>query len=67
MRNVPDVSYRLIKCDVTWIFVFSQAAHERHLEVIADLKQTRVPGKPQHFIDCYLDELDKVWKCCEPQ
>lgn len=23
-------------------------------------KKTRVPGKPRHFIDAYLDELEKV-------
>lgn len=28
--------------------------------MLAESKQTRVPGKPRHFIDCYLDELDKA-------
>lgn len=23
-------------------------------------KQTRVPGEPRDFVDCYLDRLDKV-------
>lgn len=27
--------------------------------VVAELKKNRVPGSPQHFVDCYLDELDK--------
>lgn len=26
-------------------------------------KKTRVPGQPRDFIDCYLDELDKVSMC----
>ncbi|XP_060783079.1 cytochrome P450 2D3-like isoform X2 [Neoarius graeffei] len=26
-------------------------------------KTTRVPGKPRDFVDCYLDELDKVCVC----
>ncbi|KAM8861193.1 cytochrome P450 2B4-like [Synchiropus picturatus] len=28
-------------------------------DVVAELKKTRVPGNPQHFVDCYLDEMDK--------
>jgi len=28
--------------------------------MLAENKKTRVPGKPRHFIDIYLDELDKV-------
>ncbi|XP_076589275.1 cytochrome P450 2D15-like isoform X3 [Chaetodon auriga] len=27
--------------------------------LMAESKKTRVPGKPRHFIDCYLDEIDK--------
>ncbi|KAG7221405.1 hypothetical protein INR49_017281 [Caranx melampygus] len=27
--------------------------------VLAEHKNTRVPGKPRDFLDCYLDELDK--------
>lgn len=30
------------------------------MEMLAVSKKTRVPGKPRHFIDCYLDEMDKV-------
>ncbi|XP_075938366.1 cytochrome P450 2D15-like isoform X2 [Anarhichas minor] len=33
---------------------------EARLEVLAENKKTRVPGKPRHFIDSYLDELDMV-------
>lgn len=25
-------------------------------------KESRIPGEPRDFVDCYLDELDKVWK-----
>ncbi|XP_055078201.1 cytochrome P450 2D10-like [Periophthalmus magnuspinnatus] len=34
-------------------------AHERRMEILAENKNTRVPGKPRHFIDSYLDEIDK--------
>lgn len=37
---------------------------------MAENKKTRVPGKPRHFIDCYLDEMDKVCEgvpCGSPQ
>lgn len=27
-----------------------------------EFKKDRVPGEPRHFVDCYLDELDKVGK-----
>ncbi|TKS73756.1 Cytochrome P450 2D15 [Collichthys lucidus] len=40
-------------------FQLFRASHERRLEVLAENKKTRVPFKPRHFIDCYLDELDK--------
>uniref|UniRef100_A0A672Y330 Cytochrome P450 2F2-like n=1 Tax=Sphaeramia orbicularis TaxID=375764 RepID=A0A672Y330_9TELE len=29
------------------------------LRLINEHKKTRVPGQPRHFVDCYLDELDK--------
>lgn len=31
-----------------------------NLSVLNEHKSTRVPGEPRDFIDCYLDELDKV-------
>ncbi|XP_042372081.1 cytochrome P450 2J4-like, partial [Plectropomus leopardus] len=34
-------------------------ANEKRMEMLAENKKTRVPGKPRHFIDAYLDELDK--------
>uniref|UniRef100_A0A3Q3QHX3 Cytochrome P450, family 2, subfamily X, polypeptide 9 n=1 Tax=Monopterus albus TaxID=43700 RepID=A0A3Q3QHX3_MONAL len=34
-------------------------ADEMYSEFLAENKKTRVPGEPRHFIDCYLDELDK--------
>ncbi|XP_042082159.1 cytochrome P450 2J6 [Haplochromis burtoni] len=30
---------------------------------INEHKKTRVPGEPRDFIDCYLDELEKVCEC----
>lgn len=35
-------------------------SNERYLEKFIENKKTRVPGKPRHFIDAYLDELEKV-------
>lgn len=35
-------------------------SHERYLEMFVENKKTRVPGKPRHFVDAYLDELEKV-------
>ncbi|NP_001243106.1 cytochrome P450 2X7 [Danio rerio] len=32
-------------------------------KLIDEHKSTRVPGQPRDFIDCYLDELDKVKNC----
>lgn len=29
--------------------------------LLNELKQMRVPGEPQDFVDCYLDEIDKVF------
>lgn len=37
-----------------------QASKERRLKMLAENKKSRVPGKPRNFIDCYLDEMDKV-------
>ncbi|XP_039551120.1 cytochrome P450 2F2-like isoform X2 [Pimephales promelas] len=31
-----------------------------NISLIAEHKSTRVSGKPRDFIDCYLDELDKI-------
>lgn len=31
--------------------------------LFAEHKKTRVPGEPRDFVDCYLDELDKVCVC----
>nr|XP_046250389.1 cytochrome P450 2F2-like [Scatophagus argus] len=41
------------------VFKMLRAAHEKYSAVLAMNKKTRVPNKPRHFIDCYLDELDK--------
>ncbi|XP_029952737.1 cytochrome P450 2F2-like [Salarias fasciatus] len=27
--------------------------------LVSEHKKTRVPGEPRHFVDCYLDEMDK--------
>ncbi|XP_059190863.1 cytochrome P450 2D15-like [Centropristis striata] len=40
-------------------FKLFKMGHERRLELLTENKKTRVPGKPRHFIDCYLDEMDK--------
>ncbi|XP_034032992.1 cytochrome P450 2D15-like [Thalassophryne amazonica] len=34
-------------------------SHKMYEKLIAESEKTRVHGKPRHFIDCYLDELDK--------
>ncbi|XP_047452549.1 cytochrome P450 2F2-like [Mugil cephalus] len=34
-------------------------SYEKRLQIMAESKKSRIPGKPRHFIDCYLDELDK--------
>ncbi|XP_033997062.1 cytochrome P450 2D15-like [Trematomus bernacchii] len=40
-------------------FELFKVAHEKRLVMVAENKKTRIPGKPRHFIDSYLDELDK--------
>uniref|UniRef100_A0A3Q1GNX2 Cytochrome P450 2D15-like n=1 Tax=Acanthochromis polyacanthus TaxID=80966 RepID=A0A3Q1GNX2_9TELE len=40
-------------------FELFKMSHDKRMEMLAENKKTRVPGKPRHFIDCYLDELDK--------
>lgn len=50
-----------LKCNLYKAFFTWQISHEKRLEMLAESKKTRVPGKPRHFIDWYLDELDKVW------
>uniref|UniRef100_A0A672Y3W5 Cytochrome P450, family 2, subfamily X, polypeptide 9 n=1 Tax=Sphaeramia orbicularis TaxID=375764 RepID=A0A672Y3W5_9TELE len=42
------------------LFCFFQGAHEKHRKILSENKTTRVPQKPRHLIDCYLDELEKV-------
>lgn len=39
-------------------------SNERYLEMFIENKKTRVPGQPRHFIDAYLDELEKVGFVC---
>ncbi|KAK5601860.1 hypothetical protein CRENBAI_019503 [Crenichthys baileyi] len=29
------------------------------IRLVNEFKKTRVPGEPRHFVDCYLDELEK--------
>ncbi|XP_070828249.1 cytochrome P450 2D15-like isoform X3 [Chaetodon trifascialis] len=41
------------------VFQMFRSAREKRSEMMAETKKTRVPGKPRHFIDCYLDEIDK--------
>ncbi|XP_041794521.1 cytochrome P450 2D15-like [Chelmon rostratus] len=40
-------------------FKMFRTSYEKRMEMLAVSKKTRVPGKPRHFIDCYLDEMDK--------
>ncbi|XP_071779475.1 cytochrome P450 2D15-like [Centroberyx gerrardi] len=40
-------------------FELFKIAQEKGIELVAENKKTRVPGKPRHFVDCYLDELEK--------
>uniref|UniRef100_A0A671VMC7 Cytochrome P450, family 2, subfamily X, polypeptide 9 n=1 Tax=Sparus aurata TaxID=8175 RepID=A0A671VMC7_SPAAU len=40
-------------------FKMFKISHERRMEMLAENKKSRVPGKPRHFIDSYLDEMDK--------
>ncbi|XP_029008892.1 cytochrome P450 2F5-like isoform X1 [Betta splendens] len=40
-------------------FKLFRAARGIYLEMLADCKWTRDPGKPKHFMDCYLDEMEK--------
>ncbi|XP_062375522.1 cytochrome P450 2F2-like [Sardina pilchardus] len=34
-------------------------AKELCINLVEEHKKTRVPGEPRHFLDCYLDELEK--------
>lgn len=66
MLNKPvkiSVPLRNLKFNLYEAFFSCQISHEKRLEMLAECKKTRVPGKPRHFIDCYLDELDKVCVC----
>uniref|UniRef100_A0A672YDF2 Cytochrome P450, family 2, subfamily X, polypeptide 9 n=1 Tax=Sphaeramia orbicularis TaxID=375764 RepID=A0A672YDF2_9TELE len=38
----------------------SQICQRLSINLVTEHKKTRVPGKPRDFIDCYLDELEKV-------
>ncbi|XP_029687969.1 cytochrome P450 2F2-like [Takifugu rubripes] len=40
-------------------FEMFKMSHERYLEMFVETKKTRVPGKPRHFVDAYMDELEK--------
>lgn len=41
-------------------FKNANKAREMSAQLVTEHKKTRVPGEPRDFIDCYLDELDKV-------
>ncbi len=41
-------------------FTNANKAREMSAQLVNEHKKTRVPGEPRDFIDCYLDELDKV-------
>ncbi|KAM9808156.1 cytochrome P450 2D14-like [Neosynchiropus ocellatus] len=40
-------------------FTLFKESYVRRRQIVAECKESRVPGQPRHFIDCYLDELDK--------
>ncbi len=44
-------------------FTNASKAREMSAQLVNEHKKTRVPGEPRDFIDCYLDELDKVCVC----
>jgi len=41
-------------------FKNASKARELSAQLVNEHKKTRVPGEPRDFIDCYMDELDKV-------
>jgi len=41
-------------------FKNARKARELSAQLVNEHKKTRVPGEPRDFIDCYMDELDKV-------
>ncbi len=45
---------------LTYVFQICQNLANR---LLAEHKKTRVPGEPRDFVDCYLDELEKVCVC----
>ncbi len=45
---------------LTYVFQICQNFANR---LLAEHKKTRVPGEPRDFVDCYLDELEKVCVC----
>uniref|UniRef100_A0A3Q0S9X5 Cytochrome P450, family 2, subfamily X, polypeptide 9 n=1 Tax=Amphilophus citrinellus TaxID=61819 RepID=A0A3Q0S9X5_AMPCI len=40
---------------------FQKTCKSLAIDLINEHKETRVPGEPRDFIDCYLDELEKVY------
>ncbi|CAG06313.1 unnamed protein product, partial [Tetraodon nigroviridis] len=55
--SIPSVRY--LPLPFNKAFHLFKMSHERYLEKFIENKKTRVPGKPRHFIDAYLDELEK--------
>ncbi|XP_053282379.1 cytochrome P450 2F2 [Pleuronectes platessa] len=55
--SIPLVRYLPLPFQIA--FKLFKGAKERHLQMLTENKKTWVPGKPRHFIDCYLDELKK--------
>ncbi|XP_075898967.1 cytochrome P450 2D14-like [Nelusetta ayraudi] len=41
------------------IFHLFKRSCDQYSEIVAESRKNRVPGQPRHFMDCYLDELDK--------
>ncbi|XP_075898968.1 cytochrome P450 2F2-like [Nelusetta ayraudi] len=50
-RKLPFIFHR--------VFYLFKCSRDRYSDIVAENKKGRVPGQPRHFIDCYLDEINK--------
>ncbi|KAK2841900.1 hypothetical protein Q5P01_012100 [Channa striata] len=56
-NSIPMV--RCLPLPFQRVFKLFKMASEKWSKTVIENKKTRVPGKPRHFIDCYLDEMEK--------
>lgn len=55
------MQYKVLKTiSVSCVF---QTCQKLAVKLLNEHKQTRIPGEPRDFMDCYLDEMDKVGAC----